>query len=167
MGMVWVARLANQDQTAEIMANPDSTYDFINPEEGYGEGGEADVLDLDKEWHGAHHLLTGSAERVDDPLGLILANFEEVGEDNGYGPAWYVSPDRLRAFHEASSALDATSLRDRYDPDAMAREQVYLGDMYQAEGDEGFGFLLERIETLRRFAARAAASGRGAFAVIT
>jgi len=167
MGMVWVARLANQEQTADIMGDPDSAYDFINPEEGYGEGGDADVLDLDKEWHGTHHLLTGSAERVEDPLGLILANFEEVGEDNGYGPAWYVSPDRLRAFHEALSTLDTPSLRGRYDPEAMARERIYLGDVYQAEGDEGFGFLLERIESLRRFAARGVASGRGAFVVIT
>jgi hypothetical protein len=165
--MVWVARLANQDQTAEIMADPNSAYDFINPEQGYGEGGAADVLDLDKEWHATHHLLTGSAERVEDPLGLILANFEEVGEDNGYGPAWYVSPDRLRAFHEALAALDAASLRGGYDPDAMAREQVYLGDTFQDEGEEGLGFLLDRIEALRRFAARAVASGSGAFVVVT
>ncbi len=164
MGMVWVSRLANVAEMSQIMSAPDSAYDFINPEE---EDAEADIVDLDKEWHAAHHMLTGSAEVTDSPLSLILGEFEEVGEDNGYGPAWFIPPENLKAFHEAFAALDEAELRRRYDPDAMVRDEVYLGDMYQEEGEEGFGYLRDRVRALGEFAARGAASGLGAFAVIT
>ena len=165
MGMVWVARLADDAEIARIMADPDSAYDFINPEDGYGD--DAVVADLDKEWHGAHHMLTGSAGATDSPLSLIIGEFEQVGEDNGYGPAWYIPPDRLRAFSEAMAALDDAALKNRYDPDAMVAEQVYLGDVYQQEGEQGCSFLLERVNQLRAFAEKGAAAGSGAFAVIT
>jgi hypothetical protein len=166
MGMVWVARLADERQAATIMADPGSAYDFINPEEGWEEAAP-DTLDLDKEWHGTHHMLTGSAGATDSPLSLIIGDFEQVGEDNGYGPAWYVPPARFHAFHEALSALDDAELRKRFDPNAMGAEQVYLGDVFQDEGDEAFDFLRERVNQLRSFAEKAATSGRGAFAVIT
>jgi hypothetical protein len=165
MGMVWVARLADDAEAAEIKAEPDSAYDFINPEDGYDDS--AVVVDLDKEWHGLHHMLTGSAGATDSALSLVIGEFEEVGEDNGYGPAWYVPPERLRAFHEALAALDDVALRKRYDPGAMVAEHVYLGDVYQQEGEAGFAFLLERLNQLRAFAERGAALGRGAFVVIT
>jgi hypothetical protein len=164
MGMVWVARMATAEQTDEILANPDSAYDFINPEDEV-EG--ADTIDLDKEWHGVHHLLTGSPDPQDGPLSIILGYFEEVGEDNGYGPAWHIPADALVAFSNAFSALDEAELRRRYDPDAMVEAEVYLGDMYQEEGEEGFKFLRERANDLGQFAARGAAKGLGAFAVIT
>ena len=164
MGMVWVARLADDAQVAKIMADPDSAYDFVNPEEDFD---DLAIVDLDKDWHGVHHLLTGSAEPIDNPLSLIVGDFEEVGEDNGYGPAWFVPSDRLRAFHEALSAVDGAELSNRYDPDAMVRDQVYLGETYQDEGEHALEFLLERIDELRKFAAHGAATGMGAFAVIT
>ena len=164
MGLVWVARLADDAQTAEIMANPDTAYHFINPEEDVE---DESILDLDKEWHAAHHLLTGTAEPVDGPLSLIVGKFEQIGDDNGYGPAWFIPASALRAFSEASASLDESELRRRYNPDAMAREKVYIGDMYQEEGEEGFPYLFHRVEALRQFAARATAAGKGAFAVIT
>lgn len=164
MGMVWVARLADDARTAQIMANPNSAYDFIN---SAGSADGESIVDLDKEWHAVHHLLTGSTEPADVPLSLILGNFEEVGADNGYGPAWFVPPHALRAFSEALSSLDEAELRKRYDPGAMVQEQVYIGEMYRDEGEEGLGFLLERVDELRQFAARGVSAGMGAFAVIT
>lgn len=164
MSMVWVARLADDAQTAEIRANPNTAYDFINAGD---EVEDVNILYLDKDWHAAHHLLTGTAEPVDSPLGLILGKFEQIGSDNGYGPAWFIPANALRAFSEASASLDESELRSRYDPDAMAKEQVYIGDAYQEEGEEGFPYLLQRVEAMRKFADCATASGKGAFAVIT
>ena len=166
MGMVWVARLADEEKTNAILSDPDSAYDFINPQEGWEEA-QPDTVDLEKEWHGTHHMLTGSAGSTDSPLSLIIGEFEEVGEDNGYGPAWYVPPARLRAFHEALLAIDDAELRRRFDPTAMNADQVYLGDTFLEEGDEAFGFLRARVEQLRSFAEKGAATGRGAFLVIT
>ncbi|MEQ1597589.1 MAG: YfbM family protein [Casimicrobium sp.] len=166
MGMVWVARLADADAIARIMAEPNAAYNFINPQEGWEEAA-ADTIDLDKEWHAAHHLLTGSAGATDSPLSLIIGDFHEIGDDNGYGPAWFIPPDRLQAFSLALTAIDDDELRRRYDPNSMVSEHVYIGDMYQEEGEEGFVFLRERITQLGKFADRAANAGLGAFAVIT
>ena len=130
MGMVWVARLADGDETARIMANPDTAYDFINPNEGWEEAA-IDSIDLDKEWHAVHHLLTGSADATDSPLSVIIGKFQQVGNDNGYGPAWHIPPERLQAFSESLQAIDTDELKARYDPDAMVSEHVYIGDMYQ------------------------------------
>ena len=164
MGMVWVARLANDEQAARILSNPDLAYDFINPED-YVDHDE--IVDLDKEWHATHHLLTGSADACDSPLSLIVGDFEGVGEDNGYSPAWFIPPAALQSFSVALSDLDRTELGKRFNPDAMVEEQVYIGDAIREEGQEGLGYLLERVAALRSFAARAAAKGSGAFAVIT
>ena len=164
MSMVWVARLANDAQAAKILASPDTAYDFINPQE---EVDDETILYLDKDWHAAHHLMTGTAGPVDHPLSLIIGTFEQIGDDHGYGPAWYIPASALHEFSEASASLDESELRRRYDPDAMAREHVYIGDAYQEEGEEGFPYLFHRVEALRRFADRATAAGKGAFAVIT
>lgn len=164
MGMVWVARLADDSEVAAVRADPDSAYDFIQPETGWE---TAPIIDLDKEWHALHFLLTQSTGPTDSPLSVIFGNFEEIGEDNGYGPAFLIPAEAWKAFSEAAAALDDTALRLRYDTQAMVDEQVYIADMYHEEGDDGLKFLTARLNDLREFAAKAAAGGLSAFAMIT
>ena len=166
MGMVWVARLADDAEAATIFEDQSLAYEFINPEDEAAYDKDA-VLDLDKEWHALHFLLTGSADPLDSPLSLILSSSEPIGDDNGYGPTYYIAPDRFRAFDEALSSLDDEALRSRYDPDAMVAHHVYLADLYQEEGESGLAFLLQRLKDLRSFAAKGVQSGRGAFWMIT
>ncbi|MCL9998877.1 MAG: YfbM family protein [Erythrobacter sp.] len=164
MGMVWVARLASDSEVAAVRADPDSAYDFINPEEGWE---TAPIIDLDKEWHALHFLLTQSAGSTDSPLSIILGKFEEIGEDNGYGPAFLIPAEAWQTFCDAAAALDEAALTQRYNPKAMVDEHVYIADMYLEEGDDGLAFLTDRLNELREFAAKAAAGGLSALAVIT
>ncbi|GAA4040646.1 YfbM family protein [Parerythrobacter jejuensis] len=164
MGMVWVARLADDGEVASIRANPDGAYDFIQPEEGWE---TAPIIDLDKEWHAIHFLLTQSAGPTNDPLSLILGDFEEIGEDNGYGPVFYIPNQSLKAFSNMAKALSESELKKRYDTQAMVEQQIYLGEMYHEEGEEGLNFLTQRLDELKEFAAKAASGDLSAFAVIT
>jgi hypothetical protein len=164
MGMVWVARLANKAEEASVRADPESAYDFIQPEQGWE---TAPILDLDKEWHGTHFLLTKSAGETDDPLSLILGRHEEIGEDLGYGPAFHISNEKLKAFAEAVKSIDGDTLKARFDTKAMIQQGVYLGEVFDEEGDEALAYLSERIDELIEFAAKAASDGLSAFAVIT
>ena len=168
MGMVWVARLADSEQAAWIKDNPEAAYEFVNPEdEATLQAAEPFMIDLDKEWHGTHFLLTRSSEGANDPLSLILGSFEEVGPDIGYGPVQYIPSERIAAFHKALSALQDEEIVGRYDTDAMQQQNIYLADSYADEGEEGRQFLAERIQQLRDFARRGAEGSYHAFSVIT
>ena len=164
MGMVWVASLANEEQVAEIRQNPDAAYDFANSEEAYDSGRQ---IDLDKQWHGVHFLLTGSAGATDSPLSIILGQFEEIGPDNGLGPAWVVPSSAWAAFHEKLSALTDADIRARFDTEAMSREGIYLADLFADECDEALGFLMQDVARLRKFAEQATQNTLNAIAVIT
>ncbi|MEO1222351.1 MAG: YfbM family protein [Pseudomonadota bacterium] len=164
MGMVWVARLADDREVARIRENPDGAYDFIQPEAGWE---TAPIIDLDKEWHALHFLLAQSAGSTEDPLSLILGNYESIGPDNGYGPAFLITSEKLRAFSEAAKKLNERDLAERYNTKAMMSQYVYLADMYDEEGEEGIGFLKAKLDELRKFAERASNNGLSALAVIT
>jgi hypothetical protein len=164
MGMVWVSTLASDQQVADLRREPAGIYDFVNSEEAYNTGAQ---IDLDKQWHAVHFLLTGSAEATDSPLSIILGNFEEVGPDIAYGPSWLIPRESLAAFHEAISDLSNEDLAKRYDPRAMVKEQVYIAEALAEEGDEALQFLLEDVERLRAFAAKGAAESMNAFGLIT
>lgn len=164
MGMVWVARLASDTQVAQILQKPDDAYDFINSEGAYEDGS---AIDLDKQWHAIHFLLTGSADVTSHPLSLIIGKFREIGPDNGYGSAWLIPKEFLLAFDHALSALNEHDLAARYDPAAMVRDEVYIAESLEEEGPEGLEFLQEDIKRLRVFASKAAANSMNAFGVIT
>ncbi len=164
MGMIWVARLANDNEVKSLVAKPDLIVDFVNPEVPDKHG---TTIDLDKEWHAIHFLLTGSAGPTDSPLSLILGNYQNVGPDIGYGPAFQIPKLFLKAFDHAISALSSSDLRARYDVKAMVNNQVYIADSLADEGQEALEYLLKGIERLREFASKGVAQSMSAFALIT
>ena len=153
MGIVWAARLADDSEIASLRDDPATTVDFLDPEEGWE---SAPMIDLDKEWHGLHFLLTGSPDPTDDPLSIILGEYESVGEDEGYGPPFIIPAHALKSFAQAVAELDEASLKERYNTDEMVAQKVYLSEMYHREGDEGLNFLKERLDELKDFASKAA-----------
>jgi hypothetical protein len=164
MGMVWVMTRANNDEVAAVRGDPESVYDFINSEAAY-ESGRG--LDLDKQWHAIHFLLTGAPDVTDSPLSLIVGSFEEIGPDNGYGSAWFVPNKALTAFNSALAARSDREWVAQYDAAAAVREQVYLAETLAEEGEEALEFLEGDVARLRAFVADAVVAGDSAFAVIT
>lgn len=164
MGMVWVMARASDSDVAALRATPDAIYDFVNSEEADAAGRS---FDLDKEWHAVHFLLTGSPDVVRGPLGLILGEFEEVGPDHGYGPAWLIPAEALRAFNDALSMHSDEEWARRYDAAAAISGKVYLAETLADEGEEAIGFLQADVARLRSFVSAAVDANDNAFALIT
>ena len=99
--------------------------------------------------------------------GEQILDFEEIGPDNGYGPAWFVPKRFIGEFDRTLSAQSNAEIAARYDAAAMVREDVYIADALEEEGEEGLQFLMEDIDRLRTFVTRAAAEGANAFGLIT
>ena len=123
------------------------------------------MLNLDKSWHAIHFLLTGDAGGAPYPLGLVMGG-EDIGADQGYGPARLIEPDEMLDFSAALSALSDAELKKRYDPAEMAQHHVYIADSLVEEGEEGWNYLVSFLLGLRRFAERCVQTNSGAIILI-
>jgi hypothetical protein len=118
------------------------------------------TVDLDKAWHGIHFLLTGSADGDAPPLAWAVLGGEEIGEDMGYGPARFLTADRVRAVAEALPADEA--FLAAFDGAAMDAADVYPGPMWSDDDDQPRRYLLDAYHRLVAFYRSAAARGDAA-----
>jgi len=126
---------------------------------GMAKNRKRNTLSLDKEWHGVHYLLCGSAEPTGDLAGQAVLGGDELGEGegfSGYGPARLLLAEKVR---EISGTLNRPQLEaeasGRFDASAMNKLGIYPG--FRASDLAG---LIEGIRRLRGFYTQAAASGR-------
>ncbi|HEX8056775.1 MAG TPA: YfbM family protein [Novosphingobium sp.] len=137
-------RVEDAGALVEMVDDSDAFYDFLNEPET-----AADLIDFDKAWQVIHFLLTGTAFQGEAPLSFLLHAGSDIGADNGYGPARLASPAEVRAFRDALVELDDSELHRRYDPTAMAAEDVYLAATLAQEGDEGWSYVIQSLPALR------------------
>ena len=119
--------------------------------------------DVDKAWHGIHYLLTGTAWKGKPPLNFLVCGGRAVGKiDVGYGPARVLTAEETRKTCEALRTVTDTDLRARFDPTDMMAKQIYpeIWDR-SAEDDDPLGYLIDNIQTLRRFLDQAMARRLG------
>ena len=153
MGMIANFMQIGQAQLDALLDDPDGIDPAIHPPEG----APPDTIDVDKAWHGIHFLLTGSPWRGAEPLVNVVLGGVEIGEDVGYGPARYLTPDQVRDVAAALSAIPSDLLGARFDPDAMIRADIYP-EIWD-EGDEARNYLLGAYERLRNHYLDAARRG--------
>ncbi|HEX5052389.1 MAG TPA: YfbM family protein [Planctomycetota bacterium] len=134
----------------------------LRPPEGAG-------TDLDKAWHGIHYLLTGTASAGDPPLDFLVAGGRAVGDiDVGYGPARVFTREQTRSACDALRAVTDEDLRARFDPADMLAKEIYPEIWDRApEHDDTLGYLIENVQTLRRFLEQAVAQDLGMVVYLT
>jgi hypothetical protein len=164
MGMVLVVRRTTADDLSRLRADPELVPEFAIEDEDACESG--DLIDFDKAWHALHFILTGQVDDSDQALSLLRTDYEPMGEDLGYGPPQYLSPDTMRAFNQALAGLSDDDLQRRYDPAAMAAAKVYLADFF-VNDENGWEYLSQSLPALRKLAQNCAATNSGAIVVIT
>jgi hypothetical protein len=161
--MVIYLRRASRADIARLTSNPESWEQFAFEE---GED-RVDMIDLDKAWHALHFMLTDAVYDTEDPLGIIARNEEQFGTDeNGFGGFAVISPDRMKAFDSALRKLDDRSLASRYDPAAMAANDIYFADVFVDDGEDALEYVMQGVPDLREFAARCASQGDGALRIL-
>ena len=84
----------------------------------------AEGLRREKSWHSLHYLLTGEVEAAAPPLGNTILGGKEIGEDVGYGPARFLTPQQVKEVALALAAVTPEDLAGRFDLDAMQAHNI-------------------------------------------
>jgi hypothetical protein len=126
MSVICSLGLVTQSQLSEVMADPESVVDLVQPE-------DRDVYEdplfhcVEGNWTGMHYLLNGSGiDEGEAPLDFFTAGGAEVGDiDLGYGPARVFTPSELAELARALASITDDMLRSRFDAPAMDRAEVH------------------------------------------
>lgn len=121
------------------MAEPGTIQEFLNAE---GENRPLAQLDLDKAWHAIHYLLTGSNWGGEYPLGMAVLGGMELGEDIGYGPVRFLTPEEVQAVAVLLDTLSQQTLQERYVPSALEAVGIYPAGIWEEEGQQAFEWLM-------------------------
>lgn len=166
MSMVLIGRRLSRDELRAVLDAPTTVGALL-----YGDlDDDAEMpdpeLDLGKNWHALHYLLTGTAWEIGDSAAdAAILGGDEIGEDGGYGPARVIAPEPVRAIAAGLDAMDVETLRARFDPDAMAAAQIYPRG-WAGEAAEFHGLAIHFAE-LRRFYQAAAKNREAVLLAIT
>ena len=116
-------------------------------------GSLGEHLGIEKTWHGAHFLLSGSASPTSSPQSQAILGGIEIGEDTGYGPPRYLNQEAVDRIATALSTMDSAKLRRRFDANAMND-----ADLYPEVWDEPeiVDWLVDACERVRDFYTRVA-----------
>ena len=112
-------------------------------------------LDLNKMWHCLHYVLTGTAWEGDAPLSLAILGGTDIGEDTGYGPARYRTPDEVGAVADALNGTSHEVFMARYNPAAMNEAEVYPGRWEECDPQ----YVRQDLARLAEFYSKASATG--------
>ncbi len=163
MGMVIYLRRAGDADLDRLIADPSVFEDFVFEEAVEN----LDLVDFDQAWHAVHWLLTGSADDIGHPLGILIAALPELGADeNGEGGIGLISPPMMKIFADTLDRVDDRTLAARFDPVVMSKADVYIADSFVGEGKAALDYVMQGVPALRRFAAKCRATGDGAIRVI-
>jgi hypothetical protein len=151
MGMTASLYAISEQQVDTLRSDPSQAFALLSA------GGAA--VHLDKAWHAIHYLLTGTAWEGDEPLNFLLHGGEPLGDEESDELVPRVfDVAEVRRIDAALAPIDAGRLRQRYDPQAMQRQDIYP-DIW--DEDEALPFCLEHFGALQGFVAEMARQGRG------
>jgi len=140
-----------------LIAEPSAIPEFLHPKEG--QETPPNHLDIDKSWHGIHFLLTGDTWSGEPPLAHVILGGIAIGDDIGYGPARYLTPDEVRVIAQALAGVTREQLEKRYLPATLEKAEIYPTGIWEAEGNDALEYLLQYYEPLVGFYRDAAARG--------
>ena len=163
MSMIGNFLAISPDQLAAFKADPDSVIPFLYPDDEDAELGAH--LDIDKAWHAIHYTLNGSAWEGEEPLFLVVLGGEEIGEDAGYGPARYLTPDEVRQVAAALSTVGADQFSERFSPAQLDAAEIYP-QIWERDGAEGLEYVLFYYNQLVSFYGDAAKRGDAVLAYL-
>jgi hypothetical protein len=139
------------DEPSEIVAVLDGEY-------------AAQIIDIDKAWHGIHFMLTENSS-ASSPLAHAVLGVKKIGEEDvGYGPAHGISAASVKKIAEALNEISEEVFRGMFDASAMINAEIYP-DIWD-KGDESLAFLLVHFKVLQRFYADTAKADKAAISFL-
>jgi hypothetical protein len=155
MSMIAAYRRISERELTMLRANPDSVDGLLSPEDSEPDDGRH--IDLDKSWHAIHYLLTGDPWGGEPPLFNAVLGGTPIGDDNGYGPARYLTAEQVRQVAVALTAISPENLRSRASLKEMAGADIY--SVAPEEGESEWEYITDNYRNLVDFFRNAAAAG--------
>jgi hypothetical protein len=87
--------------------------------------GEAEILRLEKAWHGVHWLVNGVVEGGTPPLDELVTGGSPIGPSLAYGPATILAAAEVQKLASALEALPVETVRARFNFELATRDSVY------------------------------------------
>ncbi len=146
MGMTAHFKILDSEEYARITANPDQIEDILFPEQldNPFEG----QLDLDKDWHAVHYLLTQKLEPDGSALGDAVVGGTKIGPNLGYDQARLLSPDLVKRISLAMKDVDIGERYKGLDRSAADLSQVYGGFEFCAEEQRHLSDCAQHLESM-------------------
>jgi len=160
MGMVGCFAAADMATLDRLRSDPAQIEDFLYPDDG--DSAPPNYAEIDKAWHCIHFMLCGGSGVGHEPLSLAILGGVAAGPDVGYGPARFLNSSQVCSIAGALASIDDKSFKERFDPPALARSDIYLSEMCVRDGDEALEYLLENFQAMKSFYRDAASRGDGA-----
>ena len=148
MSMIGNLVAVRPEQLQSFIADPTLIESFLYPEDGETE--PENHIDLDKAWHAIHFTLNGKTWEGEEPLVLTILGGEEVGEDIGYGPVRFLTPQQVNAVSAALSAVAPETFAGQFNHSALAAAEIYP-DIWEDEGTESLEYVQPFYNDLRDF----------------
>jgi hypothetical protein len=124
----------------------------------------AQIIDIDKAWHGIHFMLTENSPSS-SPLAYAVLGIKKIGEEDvGYGTAHGISAASVKKIAEALNEISEEAFRAMFDANAMINAEIYP-DIWD-KGDESLAFLRAHFKVLQRFYADTAKTGKAAISFL-
>ena len=90
MGMIGKFAAITPTQLQSLLDGSSQALSFLLSKEV--DNKPAEQLNIDKDWHGLHFLLTGEPYPNETPLAKAILGGTEIGDDISFGPARYLTP---------------------------------------------------------------------------
>jgi hypothetical protein len=161
MSMVCCLREISDSDIQSLLKDPEQILELLEDDE--------DEIDLDKAWHGIHFLMTGAAWEGAEPLCYLVSGGHAVGDvDVGYGPARALTSKQVASFDTALSGITADELGKRFDPQAMAKAEIYPEIWGRhSEEEDNLAYLLDYFDEMKIFVAKTREQGKGMLVYLT
>ena len=89
------------------------------------------ALCIEKSWQAIHYVLNGDPWKGSGPLGNAVLGGRDVGEDMGYGPARFLTPDEVS---ETAKALDSITVAKF--TEMLSKVNFEAGEIYVFSGED-------------------------------
>ncbi|SHN31604.1 protein of unknown function [Duganella sacchari] len=155
-GMTWTAVAVPYEQLPYLRGNEELLTETLNSEDG---------LHLDKAWGGLHYLLKANPRNA-TLARLLFFGGENIGPDQGAGPARVLTPAQVRQIAAMLERETPAALAARYAPQAMEAEHVYPEGIWEQEGQGALVYLLNFYEELLVFVKQADRKGQAMVVVL-
>ena len=116
---------------------------------------DPNLVDIDKSWDGIIFLLTGqNFDNSNHPLTKILFSGQIIdeGQDLGYGPGQYLTPEQVKELNDQISKISVEELSKKYDAKKMTELEVYPNFW---EDEDEVNYLTEYFQTIQEVYAEA------------